>query len=140
MKPVDQTKLHDPENGVYGNCFTACIASLLSLPISEVPQFCNGDDDDGKWCRRANEWLAQRGLAFLEFPFTGPDYWKQAGSDCFHTITGTSPRGPETLHCVVGRGSEIVFDPHPSRAGLVGDPSTWLLGVLIKTNRDEVPA
>ncbi|MPW16928.1 hypothetical protein GCT13_08285 [Paraburkholderia sp. CNPSo 3157] len=134
MTPTTQTILHDPENGQYGNCFTACIASLLSLPIAEVPQFCNGDDDDGKWCRRANEWLGKRGLAFLEFPYTDAAYWEMAGSDCFHTITGASPRRADTQHCVIGRRSEIYFDPHPSRDGLVGDPSTWLIGVLIRTN------
>lgn len=42
MTPVDQTILHDPDAGLYGDCQRAVIASLLDLPIDSVPNFSAG--------------------------------------------------------------------------------------------------
>lgn len=39
MIPVTQTKLHDPESGVRGNCLAAAIASVFELDLAEVPAF-----------------------------------------------------------------------------------------------------
>jgi hypothetical protein len=39
MKPIDQEFMHDPEKGIIGDCFRACIASILELDINEVPHF-----------------------------------------------------------------------------------------------------
>ncbi len=35
MKPVNQTKMTPPE----GDCFAACITSILELPLNEVPNY-----------------------------------------------------------------------------------------------------
>ena len=42
MKPIDQTRLHDLENGQAGNCMTAFIASVLEMPIEQVPLLRRG--------------------------------------------------------------------------------------------------
>jgi hypothetical protein len=39
MKSVDQTTF-----GPNGNCFSACVASLLELPIDAVPFFMSAGD------------------------------------------------------------------------------------------------
>lgn len=39
--------------------------------------------------------------------------------------------GGGLLHAVVGKNGQIVFDPHPSKAGLAGDPSEWTFDYLI---------
>ena len=36
---VKQTIEHDPESGNWGNCFSAVLASLLDIPIEDVPVF-----------------------------------------------------------------------------------------------------
>ena len=36
---VEQTILHDPEKKNYGNCMQACVASLLNIPLNDVPHF-----------------------------------------------------------------------------------------------------
>jgi hypothetical protein len=49
MKPVDQEFVHRPDIGQHGDCQRAVIASLLELPITEVPHFlqdANGDPDE----------------------------------------------------------------------------------------------
>ena len=47
MKPVKQLFHHDPANGVWGDCFRAVIASVLSLPVEAVPHFFDGNPEDG---------------------------------------------------------------------------------------------
>lgn len=109
MTPVDQTTFGFPG----GNCFSACVASLLDLQIDDVPYF--GHDD--VWWDRATEWLAPHGLwPLCVFFENAPD-----PPPALHILTGRSPREPDdpkALHSVVARGDDIIHDPHPSRAGL----------------------
>ncbi len=116
MKPVDQTAFGFPG----GNCFSACVASLLEIPLEEVPYFMGDslEDDGGAWWERFAEWLRPHGFWPLCFK-ASRDGWTPAG---LHILSGKSPRelaNPKALHSVVARGSEIEHDPHPSRAGLV---------------------
>ena len=51
---VPQTKF-----GMEGNCFSACIASILGLSIEQVPEFT---EEAGGWFFRWQVWLKQYGL------------------------------------------------------------------------------
>lgn len=104
MRPVDQTKFGVPE----GNCFSACVASILHLPLGDVPPFCKYED----WWERLNAWLRTRGFYAMVLRYS--DDMPPNG---FHILSGKSPRG-DFQHSVVARGIEIVHDPHPSRAGI----------------------
>jgi hypothetical protein len=109
MKPVDQTTFGPRD----GNCFSACIASILELPISEVPWFMGGQDD--RWMERnLLPWLAPRGLYAICFGLRGPDDWVPPG---YYIVGGESARGG-CLHSVVALAGKTVHDPHPSRAGV----------------------
>lgn len=123
----------DTANNIYGNCWAACLASILELDIADVPEFDAGDPDDldGTWARKTNRWLAQFGLAFLEYPSLPPESYLAMGMSVYHIITGPSPRN-SGMHAVVGLNGKIVHDPHPSRAGLASGP--WLHSVLVRTN------
>lgn len=104
MKPVDQTVFGDPT----GNCFSACVASLLGLSIEDVPWF-NGHAD---WYAAFRAWLRPRG--YYPVTFRLDSAWRPDG----YAITGgRSPRA--TSHAVVTLGLDVVHDPHPSREGLV---------------------
>ena len=46
MKPVDQEFVHRPDIGQHGDCQRAVIASLLELPITEVPHFLQDAQGD----------------------------------------------------------------------------------------------
>ena len=61
MIPVHQTILADPVrgDGQPGNCYQAAIASVLELPLDEVPHFATFCDD---WVERSQDWFASRGL------------------------------------------------------------------------------
>ena len=126
MKPVDQEFVHLPEIGQLGDCQRAVIASLLELPISEVPHFlqdANGDPSD--YWDSIQGFLASRGLAYMHVPARSGTAFFGEGVDVYHEISGPSPRGGGVMHAVVGRNGVIVHDPHPSKAGLAGDPSEW---------------
>lgn len=112
MTPVDQTIFGAPE----GNCLPACIASILDLRIEDVPHF--GADD---WLDTLERWLAPRGLYPVCATLGGP--WRPAG---LYILAGKSPRG-DFLHAVVARGSDVVHDPHPSRAGVLSHADATLL-------------
>ena len=136
MKPVDQEFVHRPEIGQLGDCQRAVIASLLELPISEVPHFlqdCKGDPSD--YWGAIQAFLAARGLAYIWVPSRSGFAFFGEGVDVYHEIAGPSPRGNGVLHAVVGRNGVIVHDPHPSKAGLAGDPSEWEHSYLVCTTQ-----
>jgi hypothetical protein len=116
MIPTTQTALHDPDNGVIGNCLSAVLASLLHLPIELVPLFANNET----WAKDLNVWLRPYGLAYIQF---NPEF-KQSLADygiqgLHHEVAGPSPRFADVLHACVGLDCEMAFDPHPSRDGLL---------------------
>ncbi len=101
MKQVDQTTFGDD----IGNCFSACVASILHLAIDDVPFF----GADSLWFQRFADWLAPRGL----YPMC-IQYNSEHIPVGFYILGGKSPRG-DFLHAVVANGRTIVHDPHPSR-------------------------
>lgn len=131
---VDMTIMHDPPNAI-GNCFPACIASVLGLPLDDVPHFC---EPVKGWERRFHRWLAERDLFALEASLKVPDsLFLSPRTLCI--LTGDSPRG---RHAVVGRVSadadcfEYVHDPHPSRGFYGGkEPDqVMFIGRVVRDN------
>lgn len=126
MIPVDQTRLHDPERGVPGNCMQAAVATILDLELDAVPDFTGGElVDTGPrlkaFWQRLDDFLMSRGFYRLGVP--------EQGLPGLHLASGTSPRG--VGHVVVRNGWQTVHDPHPSRADLVSVDRLW---VLVPTN------
>jgi hypothetical protein len=112
MIPVTQTEVGDR-----GNCLSACVASLLEIPIECVPNFTSEPHEPpGMQPIRLNEWLSDLGLRAV-YCMTSTMHHDHATPDGFYIITGFSPRGRP--HVVIGHGKQIAHDPHPSRAGLV---------------------
>lgn len=136
MTPQDQEFLHDPANGQYGDCMRAMIASLLELPIATVPHFLQmAKGNPGDFWHRVNSFLAERGYEYLSMGDKHRDgYAVDMGG--YHEIYGPSPRDPANVfHAVVGLNGKIVFDPHPSRAGLFGDSHEWRYGYIMKLEK-----
>lgn len=131
MKPTDQEFTHKPEVGQHGDCQRAVIASLLELPIAEVPHFGQiaQGDADVFWCS-VQAFCESKGYAYLTMPAQSGAIFFGDCEGVYHEISGPSPRG-DFWHAVVGMDGQIAFDPHPSRAGLAGDPSTWNHSYLV---------
>lgn len=135
MTPIDQEFIHAPENGQYGDCQRAVIASLLDLPIEAVPHFLQeADGDPETYWKKLQGFVRSHGFVYLTVPArSGVSFFGDDG-EIYHEISGPSPRGNGVSHAVVGCNGQIVFDPHPSRAGLTGDPATWDHAYLVKAN------
>ena len=100
MIPITQTR-----TGENGNCVSACLASILELPLQLVPDFAAETDSDDEFFAAVDKWLAGKGLCYRHWPIGGlaPVGW--------HTIEGISPRGGQ--HAVVAQNGKPVWDPHP---------------------------
>lgn len=118
MSPVDQIILHDPDNGQYGDCMRACVASLLDLPPLAVPHFFEGGCDNAEFDRRVADFLELHGLIEFQLPADAAQHAHYT-RNCHHLIYGYTERG--TYHAVVGLNGQVVHDPHPSKAGIIED-------------------
>lgn len=119
MKRVDQTKLHDSDNGINGNCLAACVASILEIPLDVIPKFedmmvKNSDE----WFEVFTDWLESLGFTILTWE---NDTWLPG----YYLASGISERGVN--HVVVYRAGVLAHDPHPSRAGIKKVNQVWAL-------------
>lgn len=139
MIPVKQTILHDPENGHFGNCAQAAIASIFNMNIERVPHFADGlsDDEGAEYQDRLIEWLKPMGYGWLCCSSPAPEDLEEwninLGKICdYHLITGMSPRG--FYHVVVGKAGQVIHDPHPSNAGLLEntEENPWIYEFIIR--------
>jgi len=132
VKPVIQTIFGDR----VGNCFTACLASLLEVPLESLAI----DPDEFKWLDDTQRALKPHGLFYLEIRLdVAVNYPTYAMKERLCIMTGKSPRG-DFLHAVVGKIGhndadntviyELVHDPHPSGRGIEGNPKA--IGFLVK--------
>lgn len=109
------------------NCFQACVASVMGIPISEVPDACDG----AKWDWDAfQDWLAERGLQAIEVTFGSGGTIYPVRKPVLCILTGKSPRDcPTGLHAVVAEffgfeGFRLIHDPHPAGTWIEGDEPT----------------
>lgn len=130
MIPVEQSILMDDvpagkameavaRGRAAGDCMRACVASILELPLDEVPhfvQYCDHPEgtDSHLWWWALVGFCAAHGwrVSYVEEP---PPGWSIAA--------GTSTRGHG--HVVVVCHGRIEHDPHPSGHGLAGDPDGY---------------
>lgn len=116
MTPVDQTQFAG--EGAGGNCVQASVASILGLPLTDVPHFLEVADRPEEWELAFMDWLEERGVGYIrrsgEWVFDG-----------YYLASGPSPRGVH--HMVVYRDGRLAHDPHPSREGILAVKSTWVL-------------
>lgn len=129
MKPVDQTKFTSTD----GNCFAACVASIMELGLDDVPDLAGPEQLD-----KLETWLKTRGLSYVEVtlrPRSGKDgdmLFERFGLNGTGYIIagGKSPRG-DWEHAIVVRVNnadnrvEFIHDPHPDR--------TWIRDIQTLT-------
>jgi hypothetical protein len=98
-----------------GNCFEACIASLLEIPLHSVPDFPR---DEAPFILAVQQFLREYGLFYIQTPIDdlaiAPAF---ASGFTWHTMEGISERGGN--HACVGLNGKLVHDPHPGGRGLV---------------------
>ena len=130
MHRVNQTDL----TSTSGNCFQACLASVLERPLEHVPHFMAADQS-GDWIHGLDRWLRTQGLFFVEGRLDGPEATLVVPSTSICIISGPSPRYADTLHAVVGStGSigepvlDLLHDPYyPDPIFFDGKPPKWVM-------------
>lgn len=154
MIPVKQRNRHDPDNSIYGDCHRAALASLLELPIDDVPHFCDEAQfppDQYPLSSTQRLWLLTRGLVSVDIAYPG----ETSLDDVLETINnlnpgvlfilgGTSVNG--TGHSVVAGNGRVVHDPgigapsneHGSIIGPMSDGNWWLtfIGAAVAYEKD----
>ena len=75
MKKVYQTKFggKDAPDEEKGNCWQACVASILEIPLEDAMHDIHYDGP--AWLERFNAWLRQYGLACIEFKVSPEWEW-----------------------------------------------------------------
>lgn len=115
MTPVYCAVRHDPENGTYGDCLRACVASVLDLSSSDVPHFFHDNCDAETGTGRMRDYLKSQGFAAF---FTA--YPDDMSFDDLVTNTGVMNPGAVYLvfgdtnggaHVVVCQDGEVIHNP-----------------------------
>jgi len=118
MKKVDQQKLHNPEKGIIGDCARATVASVLELPIDEVPAW--EDLPIREFWREYVKFLGEHGYGIYSLHVgAGEPHPEMLEGECeYYFMVGPSPRFPDADHQCIGHKGKLVHDPHPDRTGL----------------------
>ena len=120
--PVYQTISGFLPNGKpTGNCFPACIASILGLQLQDVPFFSTRSQ--GHQLAHANSWLKKFGLKLVMVPNTPAHVHPP---EAHYIMRGHSPRMEGQFHMVVGKNGFMVHDPHPDNTGIVGKATHFI--------------
>lgn len=141
MTPVTQRFVGYP----FGECVRASYASILDLPIEEVPRMDPAAFREAGFKTQLDmerAWLDSVGFDLIGIqagPY-GPVPLGQGDGNvkrnlsrevlgavepAYHLLSGLSPRG--FGHRCVGFGGKLAWDPHPSRAGLLSFHSIGFL-------------
>jgi hypothetical protein len=108
MIEVEQTIMSPPD----GNCFAACLASILELPLEVVPNLARFWHD-GEWDRAWNKqqrWLERFGLRVTWAEPSDAKDWRPEG---YWISTNNVGQGEHDQHATVWRGHEMVWNPCP---------------------------
>jgi hypothetical protein len=122
------------------NCFSACVATVLNVPLEDVPLGCDGATWD--W-DAFQDWLALRGLQAIEVGFANGGTIYPVRHPVVCIVTGNSPRECTTgRHAVVGEligidGFRLLNDPHPSELWIDGEPTHAVFFVSIRGFNNE---
>lgn len=135
-----QAYLHDPENGIYGDCYRTAIACILNIDKEKVPHLAKEYDNDiDGWDREMKKFLNSLGYTLVDIPFVGigtklPSLLESLGrhsAEAVYILAGESSNG--TNHCVVCKGGEIIWDPAIDDSGIIGpcnDQFFWVTYIV----------
>lgn len=92
-----------------GDCFSACIASILELPIESIPVY-HSDESDSAW-HRWMAWFESANLALILLDRSPPPPGYAIRSILSYTYESRT-------HAVVAFNGAVVWDPSPNRRDL----------------------
>jgi len=136
MTYVDQTEFSDKDKGTKGNCLSACLANLLSIDLTLIPNFAYLGD---AWFPAFSSFLKENGYRFKGTYYfssisdqasmgTWEDLLKiNEGINGVYITAGPSPRLEGVGHAVLYKDGNLLHDPHPSREGILSLRYTYMI-------------
>lgn len=115
MIPITQTKVivrdKDDNMLVRGNCYAACIASILEMQITDIPNVeVLFHIDDSYYYFVLQEWLKSYGKEIYQVNKN------EVPNNKYYIVSGLTERG--SRHSCVYLDGKLAHDPFPTRAGL----------------------
>lgn len=117
MIKVFQTRFggKDAPTEKQGNCFRACVATILQMPLEEAFDCIGVQDDRQEWLTEFNKWLEKYGLGCIwlesskENPAICTAFVGLHIAECMSTTLYCGTR-----HVVVVRDGLLFHDPNPN--------------------------
>lgn len=118
--------------GQTGDCWRCCIAAILQRPAVELPHFVaearqrktNPDADTQRWLNAKGYWLVEADRSF-RYPGWMREIEPPPVISCGPTVRS---KRPEECHAVVATiEGKLLYDPHPSNAGLLAVVDQYLI-------------
>ena len=125
MIPVYQTMT--VANDGEGNCFNACVASILELPLREVAQI---HPKAARYWSAWDDWFGSQGLVFMLHGLgkTPPKGWSIAYGEGYRVYPDDHDlAGLPINHACVAFDGEVLHDPFPGGKGLKAIDGYWSL-------------
>lgn len=139
MIPITQEQFENADRTQAGDCFCACLASILELPLRDVPRFFEGAAAGTPLTRamedHIQQWFARKGLTLMFLPImarsTGQALTVFGGRypTLYYVLVGQTKKGVN--HAVVCCGTAIVHDPAGRVASLYGPQEDGFFTVCI---------
>lgn len=122
FRPLKQKFRHKPEEGIYGDCHRAALASIFGYEVEQLPNFGHGMPSTGEFNKRVDAWLDQIGIQQVHIPYNDDlaavlrvTEWYMPG--LYVLLGGHSKNG--CGHTVVVKDGVIVNDPSLDESGIV---------------------
>jgi hypothetical protein len=125
VKKIMQTKFGAKK----GNCFDACVASILEYPLEKIPENMMSED----WFLKYQKWLKTIGYQLLNVRL-GDGFLPE---DIYYIVSGISPRFKDVQHSTVGLNGKIIHDPHPDNTKIKGNKKYWEYTFLLQINKKD---
>lgn len=114
---------HEPDKGIYGDCWRTVLACLLDMDPREIPHMHVEMESADTW--PVAEWLDRQGLRNVALPISGEVDLETAllvasapNPGLRFMFVGTSRTGCN--HIVIAQDGEIIHDPSQTGAGIIG--------------------
>jgi hypothetical protein len=109
MKPVKQTR-HGKTDG---NCFAACVASLLGVELKEIDELLHPTETDSDWFKPLQKYLRKHHLTFVNVSLKHG--WPMSEIPSLYVIASGMNHKHTCRHSVVakieGATLQMVHDP-----------------------------
>lgn len=115
--------------GEQGNCFQACVASILEIPLEEAFD-CRSYTNEN-WFDAFNKWLSSYNLAAILGNVPPVEHFRMSALKGYHLAQVKSTTLPEGQdHMVVMKDGKFVHDPNP-HAETIGEMQGFYLLITL---------